>query len=461
MATDLRNGRDVHASGHTGPAPAQGGQHNQGWPPHRPISASSAGDSDELAALFLGEEGASDPACRPSDTPTHHDAAMPGGPHGGGAQHRAPHTEPAVDLIVLGNLPVYAGAWASQYARDRASGGRVVGLLALHEEEASVAVHPAEAANDVQNQSLADAVAMVGRLGGDLLVRLPAAESAWVAAEGDVRRLTVLCGADDPAIVGAYRTLKGIAQDLPNGLEIELAVAIAGSPSEAAAAAGEKLRAAAERFLGLELTIERPLERVDLGRSRQVFTGQAPAWAQTCDLLDRFRAGSLEAAAAHGGPGLTEGAHPAAPTAAQAAAEAPSQADRQDPIPTTGPDSGDGRGSLASMLEGLQPLEVTCPYARGVELATDASGGLHAVALAGGTRDAATGVRDLVVVSSWLRDHTDLLACAIGRPLRAGACERHLVLEDAKGALSLAQGDLRVHVAVMRDGRPVAVCDLN
>ncbi|GIW74339.1 MAG: hypothetical protein KatS3mg103_0861 [Phycisphaerales bacterium] len=103
-------------------------------------------------------------------------------------------------------------------------------------------------------------------------------------------------------------------------------------------------------------------------------------------------------------------------------------------------------------------MPVACPYARAVGLGVDDHGVLHAVAWADHAEAASAAVRDLVVASSWLRDHADLLAVMLGRPLAGLPAERHLVLSSGRGALGLAQGELRVHVATPRGD---AVVDLN
>jgi len=111
-----------------------------------------------------------------------------------------------------------------------------------------------------------------------------------------------------------------------------------------------------------------------------------------------------------------------------------------------------------SMPVGLRPIEVACPYANAVGLAVDHEGVLHAVAWAQDAGASSSAVRDLVVASSWLRDHADLVAVILGKRLAGEPSVRHLVLAHGRGALGLAQGELRVHVSVPGSG---ALVDLN
>ncbi|MEO1007946.1 MAG: hypothetical protein AAFX79_05230 [Planctomycetota bacterium] len=411
-------------------------------PSIRPPAAADAHDdvSDELASLFLGE----------------HDAATHDHHEDDGAPDDA---DAAIELLVLGNLPVFAGAWASQYARERSvASNRPIALLSLDDDEGRLDLFglDADASNEPlrSHAALPDALRDARRRGASLVVRLPASEASWLAAERASASVTVLTGADDPAIVGAYRTLKAISQDLESGDGPAMRTVIAGSEDADAGRAGEKLRAAAMRFLGLEVEVGAPLQRIDAGRSAELYCGPKPEWADVLDVIEAFRE-IPEITRPPVPPANTEAAdHDTPEPAAVVAEECESMNGRARPIRT-----GDA-ASLAAALD-LEAIDIDCPYARSVVLAVDARGTIHAVGRADDAEDAASAIRDLVIASSWLRDHTELVACAIGRPLQPKPCERHVVLRDARGALALAQGELRVHAAIFRDATCVGVCALN
>ncbi len=399
------------------------------------------GVSDELAALFLGGIDDEDEPHR--EKPKTQAELKPVG----GSR------KPTLSLLVLGNLPVFAGAWAGQYARDRQSAsGKPLGLLSLGDEAARLEVFGITRDQAPKAADLGRSLADLARLGADLVVRLPEAEAGWIGGECRAASMTILTGADDPAIVGAYQSFKAIAQDLPSDSSgPAMRVAVAGCDEPIAADAGAKLADATERFLGFSIDRETPVRRIDAGASVELFHGEPVAWADVPDLLARYRDQPKSGDPIEVRPGAGEGFEPrrvGAPVGfdAEGADMHASKA-----AGAKGKDSGPKAQSSVEakpLPEGLDSIEVSCPYARGVGMAVDDEGVLHAVAWASDSDTASMAVRDLVVASSWLRDHAELVAVVMGRPLSGLPSVRHLVLREARGALGLAQGDLRVHVAV-------------
>lgn len=409
------------------------------------------GVSDELAALFLG--GIDGDAGPTRDGPrTQAELKPTSGSH-----------KPTLSLLVLGNLPVFAGAWASQYARDRQSAlGRPLGLLTLGDEAARLECFGAPSADTTKATDLARALTNLGRIGADLIVRLPEAEAGWIAGECHAASMTILTGADDPAIVGAYQSFKAIAQDLPGDAAVPaMRVAIAGCDEPIAGDACAKLADATERFLGFGIDREAPVRRVDAGASAELFHGQPPEWADVPDLLAQFVRQPRPVDPIEVRPGASDSFEPrrvVAPIGFEAEG-----ADMHAAKPTDGkakaPESHSQRQTPAKPLpDGLESVDVACPYARNVGMAVDDEGVLHAVAWAADSDSASTAVRDLVIASSWIRDHAELVAVVMGRPLSGLPSVRHVVLAEGRGALGLAQGELRVHVAIPGAG---VLVDLN
>lgn len=418
------------------------GSTNGSWPTARASRGSGPYDradspegvSDDLAALFLGVEDEGDSPKAQTQVELK--------PTGGAGQ-------PALSLLVLGNLPVHAPGWASQYARDRhRESGRPLGLLTLADEAARLEVFGVPGLDGSVGTDLSRALQRVVGLGADLIVRLPEAEAGWIGGECGAASMTILAGADDPAIVGAYQSIKSIAQDLPPDVAGPcMRIAVAGSAEPVAQDAALKLARAAERFLGMKVERESPVRRIDAGASTELYHGQAPAWADVPDLLRRAAAvrdgGHVEVrpdAGDHFEPrrsGVPVGFNAEGGDVPSPKATRVSDHESPDEHPS----------AVAVMPEGLDLVDVACPYAHGVKLAVDSSGVLHSIAWAADSEGASAAVRDLVVASSWLRDHADLVAVILGRRLSGLPSIRHLVLCDARGALGLAQGELRVHVA--------------
>lgn len=450
-----------------------------------PVIESDPSVSDELAALFLGEAGEPGEGTPRTQSVVENKPLLEG--------HR-----PRLTLLVLGNLPVFAGAWASQYARTRARTlGRPLGLLSLSDESARLEVFGSAGPGSMLANDLERALAHLAHLGADLIVRLPESEAGWIAGVSAIDGLAVLTGADDPAIVAAYQSLKSITQDMPRGGEEghcpQVRVVVAGCEEPRAGESAGKLTQAAERFLGLKVGVEPAIARIDAGVSLELYHGSRPAWADVPDMLAGFVGKAHTEPVVRTAPASVIQSPPKAEPHAPAhqsqehetepvtvAWEAgtpieprPSPAVAQ-PAAGTGREpagvepSGRGRDRSRSagspMPRGIQRLDAVCPYAREVGIGVDAGGVPHVVAWAQDSDSASPAVRDLVVASSWLRDHAELVACLVGRPLRADTSVRHLVLADARGALGLAQGELRLHVGVAEgdaDGPREILVDLN
>jgi hypothetical protein len=406
------------------------------------------GVSDELAALFLGTADDAGPdQGRGDDRSNAH------------ADER-PHTQtelkpsgaprkPALALLVLGNLPVFAAAWASQYARDRQKVlGRPLGLLTLGDEAARLEVFGMAPGSISPSADLQRAILGLARSGADLLVRLPEAEAGWICGECHAVSLTILSGSDDPAIVGAYRSFKAIAQDLSvDHPHPAMRVAIAGCEEAIAAEAGAKLADATERFLGLSIAREAPVRRVDAGASAELYHGAPPAWADVPDLLAQYTSPRRPVDPIETMPGAGEGFEPRRVSAPAGFDAEGAELVKVSAKPKAQSIPKSSRPAPHALPEGLEPVDVACPYAREVGLAVDEEGVLHAVAWAGDCASASGAIRDLVIASSWLRDHADLVAVVMGRRLAGAPSVRHLVLSEARGALGLAQGELRLHVS--------------
>jgi hypothetical protein len=116
-------------------------------------------------------------------------------------------------------------------------------------------------------------------------------------------------------------------------------------------------------------------------------------------------------------------------------------------------------------------MGIRCPYQPSVELAIDAEGGLHLVAMLperhGPAGPATEAVATLLAASAWASDHADLLVMA-KRELQAARIkagpELHLMTEDPRWARHVLSTGIRVHLLAVANtnGRTSWVCtDLN
>jgi hypothetical protein len=109
-----------------------------------------------------------------------------------------------------------------------------------------------------------------------------------------------------------------------------------------------------------------------------------------------------------------------------------------------------GSGLLSGHLRGLTALQATCPFAAGVELAADSSGGLHLLSRAAEGQDPAQALSALVATAAWAKMHAALLKLAAAadsaRLEDPGQAMLHLFTPDAKSARRLLDADVRLHL---------------
>lgn len=145
-----------------------------------------------------------------------------------------PTRNPVLELLVLGNLPVLAGAWASQYVREIAeAAGKPVAYLRMQGEFASLEVIGAladvAAAPGLDDlASLDDAIDAAAEITDRWIVRCEAGHEASVAACSITRAVTILTGGDQTAREACKVALAGLIERLPkpseNGPMVRLAV---------------------------------------------------------------------------------------------------------------------------------------------------------------------------------------------------------------------------------------------
>lgn len=452
-------------------------------------------DYDALAELFLGAPGATTPSAAERPAPTTPAAVAHAAPPRAAANGRPARAE--IEALVLGHLPVMSSAWASQYAAAAARyEERPIAVLRLAAGAASVEVFgesaPPQAHRD-HPTSLEQAVRLTAARTGRWIVRVDATDELAVAASPLARSVTLLAGADEAAVVAAYRTLKALSGspiDAPESAPgATLRVAIMGADDARAAVAASKLQQACAAFLDRPLEAAAPVGRIGPVRSSRVFSGHAGLDAVaamrviaeavvTSRAPDRAAESRPNPAA---GADLANGANwvesPPSPTGGDpdasscvqprslkrqnngaSAIEGGSDALLSDVLlraaPVTPREAG---AALSELMTGFTPLPVRCPYDESVELATDADGALQLLARAG---DRA--VESLVAVADWAAAHGALLALACPSLRTAGGARpvQRLFADRAAQVRRLLDSGIRLHLVarVVVDGREGRTC---
>lgn len=170
----------------------------------------------------------------------------------------------SVEAVFLGNLPGFAGPWLTQYAQFVAGRVGPVGLAQVVEDQVHVTLVTPRAGGWEGAGSFGgadDDAAEQGRgkaTPGHAVHWLISASSSKPELAGDlarsIDRWTLLCGGDDAAVVGTYRTLKqllsgrGVA-DADTGHGVSIGLMVMGSERQNSLAAAGKLNHTAGSFL--------------------------------------------------------------------------------------------------------------------------------------------------------------------------------------------------------------------
>ncbi|HZW10914.1 MAG TPA: hypothetical protein VFF69_13515 [Phycisphaerales bacterium] len=398
----------------------------------RDFSLPAADELDMLAELFLGpgEDDQSRRAVR--NARWEGQAAQPG-------------TKPVrIEGLVLGHLPVFAAAWASQYARQRAEALRAgVGTVRLASGTVSVETFGMDGEDAPEMSGWDEAISRL-RAAGLVLVRVDEPAEADLAAAPSLDALRVLSGTDDAAVVACYRRLKGLAaaaEEAGSPLP-PVALAMMGAERAKALDSHARIARAARAFLDAELGEPVVIERIEPTGARAIFRGRA-----------ELSPGEVVRA-------LRDAVEPGE-SAREARADEPPTRRRSDArVPAPGAGESQGTGWLSGLVAGLRTLESRCPVADRVELAADAQGRLHLVAaqLAAHPEASSVGaVRDLVAAAAWAKSHGELLRRAEPSLRGAGEVSLHLVTDRREDARSLLGTAVRVHLAGAAHAGPMGL----
>jgi hypothetical protein len=217
---------------------------------------------DDLADLFLSPEfemGETSPEPRP---------AAPD-----------PREGPAVRVAMVGHLPVSAGLWITQFADRLAREEGPVGVVRFIAGQVQVEVLRAGLGSSIAEAlDLEQALEAATRLAGRWVVVPEASTPPAEVLRSGASSLLLMTGADEAAVVGAYRLIKAIAEDaMVESLPLpRLQVAVLGAGEAKVAEAMAKLNRTASAFLGMELPLALAMQRMEPVQSSYRLTLPAP-----------------------------------------------------------------------------------------------------------------------------------------------------------------------------------------
>lgn len=361
------------------------------------------------------------------------------------SHHADPADErPVVELVILGHLPVRASLWVRQYAclsaRKRSE---TIALVRAAGGSVAVDVITGRAAAQIEPvDSVEDAVTIATAAATRVVLRVDETAEPDLLGRAGVDEITILTGADEAAVVASYRLIKTLVatldtrdQDDPDavarGVGLEdgprLRVAVMGNPGPEIETARQKIARACQAFLDRPIEILDASGRIDATGTVTVCRSDEPHATET--VLKALLRPAAPAPRAHHTPAalrLTDASEPATsrstphplpevvvlarnparqtsnPPALEptiVAAPAPAEIAEPKPVRLNRP--------LASLIEGLTPIESRCPVAPGVELACDDDGRVHA--LTTDARGCGEATAALLAAAAWARDNLALL----------------------------------------------------
>lgn len=438
-----------------------------------------------LAALFTTGNGGEGQAARTTDGPT----------------------LGAVTTVLVGNLPVMAGLWTTQFADAVARIAGPTALVRFERDDVTIELLRADgrqvppAGPAAVSRWLPRAASTVRRW----LICVPAETSpAEVLAAG--QEILLMTGADEAAVTGAYLRLKYLADEgVHAGTPIErVGLVIVGATAEQAAHAAARLGDAARSFLGVDVETVACLPRIERVESSARATYPAeecPPIAQFTRELQSARVGAshrfdtdlpaaslvmhTEAAAvepkfpsmpqpftsrqeplAHGDSAMDTTHAPQSTHTSQS-----THASHNSPPAPHTPHAAPARTApafaalpiaelplkLVPLLRGLRALGISCPMAPDIELALDDERRMHIV----GRADQLARVR---TARTWAAMHRELLGMAFAELKDGFEVRERILLGDAREAISLHGTGVLLDVLVVAEtpsGRVHVVVPLN
>ena len=348
-----------------------------------------------------------------------------------------------VDLLLLGHLPVQGGLWLIPYAGRESQGG-VGALIRMHEDAVDLAI-VGDIELDISScTSLEQAFDLIGSSVTKWMVQPPSDADSTALLHCDADRITLLSGADQAAVVGAYRLLKGLVV-ASGSVEAtpSMNLVIVGTEERAAQDAANRIVQTAYHQLGVQLSVSQPLPAMG-SKSRVASQASFHRTSGVVDILTRIRAAAQR-------PTETEEDVQTIPLSERPVVEIKEpiieqpkkyQQVTEQPL-------------YASYVDGLIGVKPRCPEHEEVELAIDTEGRLHVLADAEDFRDAA-------IVSGWVARHGNLIAMACGgveidATLRP---KQHVFTDNAVAVADLHGTDLALHLLteVEVDGQQGIFC---
>ncbi|HIA72112.1 MAG TPA: hypothetical protein EYO01_05405 [Phycisphaerales bacterium] len=368
-------------------------------------------------------------------------------------------TKPSIELLLPAHLPVQGGLWLVPYAGREAAGGTAI-LVRMHEDTVDVAAIGTGNIEFNGCTSMEDVLNRISGLEVHWIIQPPADADPTSLLHCDADSVTLLSGADQAAVVGAYRLLKGLITSAGSKNEVPtMRLVVVGAEERSASDAASRIVQTAQLQLNVKLDVGPALPAMG-STSKVISQVSFSRGSNVVDLMGKIRNANsdeemLETTARIEKPIVFDepvvsfvGEMDAVPTeqnatdsVAETAPEPIVAPVEERPSVETIVQSTTMKSEYASYVDGLLAIAPRCPEHDHVELAVDMNGRLHVLA-------DANDLRDVAIVSAWIVRHGSLLAMACGGlKLTEGTTPvQHIFTDDAVAVADLHGTDVRMHL---------------
>jgi len=367
--------------------------------------------------------------------------------------------KPSIELLLPAHLPVQGGLWLVPYAGREAAGGTAI-LVRMHEDTLDVA---AIGTGNIELNgcvSMEDVLARTSSSAVHWIIQPPADADPTSLLHCDADSVTLLSGADQAAVVGAYRLLKGLITSAGSKKEVPtMRLVVVGAEERSASDAASRIVQTAQLQLNVKLDVGPALPAMG-STSKVISQVSFSRGSNVVDLMGKIRSANsdqdmlettdrIEKPFVFDEPVVsfvdTIDAVPnekhETDSVAKTTPEPIATPIEEQPSVETAAQASAIKSEYASYIDGLLAIAPRCPEHNHVELAVDMDGRLHVLA-------DADDLRDVAIVSAWIVRHGSLLAMACGGlKLAEGVTPvQHIFTDDAVAVADLHGTDVRMHL---------------
>jgi hypothetical protein len=346
-----------------------------------------------------------------------------------------------IEIVAAGNLPLMGTLWLSQYAEWCARAQGPVALIRLDAEPPTIEVfHPEERPEGRPSN-------LTAWLQQERIARWivkPGPNDTWAQTLREaVDRVAILTGADEAAVVAAYRLVKDIAEASPADAEPPaLSVVVVGAETERVREVVEKLNRTATSFLGVHLPLAAAIQRIDAVDAVGPWIFESATSMHDCVReAQSIRSKTPRSVGGRASPRKAPAANEAEPSPSRRVALAPKPAEPRPEMRAEARPRIEAapKRTLCSHLSALEALPVRCPGVDEVEIAVDGRGRLHVLAR---EQDAVAALK----VQAWIGSHRAILTRAFPAFKSADDAVIHLFGETPARLIPLMGTPWKVHL---------------